>query len=111
MKKLITAVLMAAAICLGGCASTGGTMSTADIQAFEDMIIADAVAVCKFEPTVATVAGLVATAVVPGAAAITSVAAGLANSICASVTVKSAARGAVLPPMVNGVVIRGHFVG
>ena len=111
MKKFLAIAILAASMSLGACA----TMTPAQITAVEDTVIADAIAVCGFEPTIATVGALIANAVVPGSAAITSVAAGLANSICAAEIAASKApatgmRKASGPVMVGNVVIQGHFV-
>ena len=113
MKKLIAAALVAASLSLGACGTTGG-LTAAQIQTLEQNVIDTTVAICKFEPTVATVAALVVGAVVPGAGAITDVATGIANSICAKVTAsagqKSLKRGAAPEIYLGNVKIEGHFV-
>lgn len=111
MKKLLTAVLLAGSLALAGCAG----MTPAQITAAEDVVIGDTIAICGFEPTIATVGALIANALVPGSAAITGVAAGLANSICAAEIAASKKPAAALrmasePVTVNGVRIYGRFV-
>jgi hypothetical protein len=113
MKKLLFACLVAVAMSLGACASTGG-LSASDITSFEDALIADSIAICGFEPTVATAAALIADAVVPSSSAVTTVATTLAGQVCQAMTSASTTatgrRGAVAAPVVDGVAIRGHFV-
>ena len=111
MKKFLAIAILAASMSLGACA----TLTPAQITAAEDIVIADAIAVCGFEPTIATVGALIANAVVPGSAAITGVAAGLANSICAAEIAANKPAVAGMrklagPVVINGVEIQGHFV-
>lgn len=130
MKKF----LVLAALALGGCSTvpgvdpiTGNPIATevANIQA-------QAVQICAFEPTAATVTNILAT-FIPGASPVTAIINQVAQSICGAVTAKSfrIGQGAAMvngipvngsfvarrrggryrSPMVNGVVVDGHFVG
>jgi hypothetical protein len=117
MKKLLFAGLVAVAMSLGACASTGG-LSATDITSFEDALMADTLALCAFEPNVASIASLIADAVVPDASAVTTAATTLAGQICKAETTASGTssptvnlrRGAVGPTLTATVVVNGKAV-
>jgi hypothetical protein len=121
LKKISVTILIAASLCLGACASTGSLTAT-DITSFEDTILADSLAACQFEPSVASVVSLIANAVVPGASAVTTVASTIATQICtaeaaaAAASAKTVRRGGAMPaiviPGMNGkpVTVTGHYV-
>lgn len=117
MRKLLLTSMLSLPLMLGGCATVGtGTsgfpFSVAGIQAA-------AVAACKFLPTAATVANVLA-----GANPAVATAESIASAICAAVvtttSVTATPAGAqglfaapatpARVPMVNGVVIKGKFV-
>lgn len=128
MRKVIA---LAAALALGGCASTGGvTPAPTDISAEISQVQKIAAQVCSFVPTIETVSGLI-TVFVPAAGVPTSIAGQIADAICAAVAPKAmlagsravvrgvpisgkyvqsrrAARNGV--PVINGVIIDGYFV-
>ena len=96
-RKFLLATPVAAALVLGGCATTATSAAIIQIQNY-------AVLACGFLPTVTTVANIIA-----NGNPILQTATDIANAICAAVTPKAARRGAVLPT-VNGVVVHGRFV-
>lgn len=104
MKKLLIAPVLALA--LSGCATTGGGGSlSSTITQIRDA----ARALCKFEPTVNTVAELLGAFGVPGVAAVPVI----STKICAAVSLNpmtEGPRGGRTVPKVDGVPIRGKFV-
>lgn len=102
-RQMILAAPVAAALSLGGCASTGGGLD----PAFVDQVRAAATAACGFLPTAETVLGIIGT--ISGTGPIAATVSGIANAICQAVTAKAGAR-AGSPPMVNGIIIHGRFV-
>jgi hypothetical protein len=107
------AAIAALVLSLGACAPGAG-ITPASLTSAEDAVIADAIAICGFEPTIATVGGLIANAVVPGSAALTSLVTGLGDAICkAELPAKPLASGMRklgAPVVLYGVTINGHFV-
>jgi hypothetical protein len=108
-------MIIAAALALAGCGTTGNSTIISSIQAFEQAVQQDAAAACAFLPTTATVAGIVAS-LFPGVSVTEQIAAQVAAQICSAVTAASpAATGGrfgdtpVYFPGTN-VVIHGTFV-
>ena len=102
MRKLMLGAATALSLFAGGCATIGGGINIADVQA-------DAVAACKFLPDAAAVAALLT------ADAAVTTAEAIAKIICSAVTGSASAklRGAAAPVVVvNGqtIPITGHFV-
>jgi hypothetical protein len=126
IKKFVTVAALFGAMALGGCATSGvlpgigvnttpGNVlaSNADVEAGILAVRAQAVKLCAFQPTVATVSNLVASignVFVPGIGLVATTVNSIAGSICGAVTAKSVRRGGSLPS-VRGVPIKGRFVG
>lgn len=122
MKKIFAVAILAASLSLGACATTGGaSLTSTDITNFEDAIIADVIAGCQIEPSLASVLTLISDSVLPAASAVTTVAATLATTVCtAAKNVTPAASSArslagqtvSIPVVVNGkpVLVTGHRV-
>jgi hypothetical protein len=104
-KTLIT--VLTGSIALAGCSSL--PQLPAEITTVTSETTAIAEAVCAFEPTAATISGVVAS-LFPGGGAIDTVATGAAQAICQAVTAKGFKLGSTSPPMVGGIAIEGHFV-
>lgn len=101
MTLLVGAALLAA-VPLAGCDDQQTAADIAQIQQATTLA-------CSFVPTAASVASILA-ALYPAAVAPTAAVTQVAQQICSTVTVKSARRGASIPPTVAGVVVEGHFV-
>lgn len=82
---------------------TIGDQTQAVIKQVQDV----ATNVCRFVPTAATVAGIIAT--FTGGGGVSDTVTQVANAICAAVSSKSAVRGR--PVRVNGVIVKGYRVG
>ena len=110
MKKLIITSALITTLAMGGCASVQTALNNlpAQITTVTSETQAIAVALCSFEPTAATISGVVA-ALFPNGGAINTVATGVAGAICQAVTAKSVKLGGSVP-MVAGVIIEGQFV-
>ena len=106
MTRLILVAPMAAAIALAGCVTTSGTNSiVAEVQALTAAADAFKVTACAFVPTATTIINIIA----KGNPALAT-ASEIATAICAAVAPKPALRRAALAPMVDGVIVEGHFV-
>jgi hypothetical protein len=101
MRKLAYALLTAGSIGLGGCAS----ITPANVTTVISQVQADAVAVCGFLPTAATVANIISA----GNPLIATVSA-IAEAICSAVLPAKLGRKLAVIPTVNGVPIHGRFV-
>ena len=134
MKKFIIASALACGLLTTSCTTVPGTdpITGNPIATEVTNIQAIAVQICAFEPTVATVTGILAT-FVPGASPVAAITNQVAQSICSAVTAKAGRLGGSMmvngvpingsfvarnrkggrkgSPMVNGVVVDGHFVG
>jgi outer membrane murein-binding lipoprotein Lpp len=110
MKKILLATALCGTLVLGACASVQTALNNlpAQITTVTSETQAIATAVCAFEPTAATISGVVA-ALFPAGGPINTVATGVAQAICNAVTAKSGKYGGSAP-MVAGVLIEGHFV-
>src|SRR5665213_1697799 len=99
-RNVIFAAPLAAALALAGCQTTGSNSVVTQVQTI-------AQAACAFVPTAATIIAIIA----KGNPALAT-AAEMATAICAAVVPKFAARRAtsLVSPMVDGVIIEGHFV-
>lgn len=117
MKKLLLSAALVSMVSLGGCATIESALPNlpAEIATVTSQTQAIAAAVCAFEPTAATVGAVVAS-LFPNGGAIDAMANAAADAICKAVTsmpVAPVAASATLGPnfpMVNGVVIEGHFI-
>lgn len=101
------ALCLALSSALAGCATsdTGGGVPSIDPAAISQ-IQADAVQVCGFEPTAATVINIIAA--IAGAGPVASMVTNAADAICKAVTAKAARPGH--KPSYHGVTINGRFV-
>jgi hypothetical protein len=130
MQKNYIALALAAAIStvsLGGCATdpTTGlpTISPTVLTSVEQDVQAGAAALCGFVPTIASVAGVVAT-FINGGTAVVNIATAATQAICNAVTAapttaptasvirgkRTMVRRLLTTPTVNGVAINGYFI-
>lgn len=123
MRRIMMGVALLGAISLGACSSTQVAQVDTELAAAVTQAEAVTLELCSFQPTEATVMGVIA-ALFPGGAAINAVAQGVAQDICAAVApapvvaqLRRVRRGAApLPAYVpevdpkTGVVIQGKFV-
>jgi len=98
MTRIILVAPLAAALALGGCVTTSANPVVAQVSALTQLA-------CSFVPTAATIIAIVAKGNPQLATA-----AEMAAAICAAVVPKPALRRAALAPMVDGVIVEGHFV-
>jgi hypothetical protein len=95
--------IVVSALALSGCGTVPGSSTGSDV-------IAEAIKLCSYQPTAATVVNVIAAAtnnpaIVGGVVTANSI----ASAICAAIEAKSAMRLSG-PAMVSGVPIRGRFV-
>lgn len=102
MRKLFATMVVAAAMGLGGCATTGSLTST-QVTDEINLIKSDVKAACGYVVPLADVAAIVNT-FLPGA----SIVGTITTQICSAVTALGVRRGVSLP-QVNGVVLHGYF--
>ena len=106
MRKFLAAAAITGTVVLAGCDTTS---TAANLSAAVAQVIAYTKQACGYVPTATTAANILIS-FVPGGGAVALAVESAANAICASVTAKSARFGKHGAPMVNGIVVKGHFV-
>lgn len=107
IKRIVVLAAALGTLTLGACSTLNNLPVQITTAASQTQEIAKAL--CAFEPTVATVAGVIA-ALYPNGGAIATVASGAASAICDAVTAKSATLRSAAVPTVAGVIIEGRFI-
>lgn len=108
-SKFAIASVLAVSLTLGACATNPTTGQTQIDPATITQIQQNVALACGFVPTITTIVNIVTT-FLPGSASAAAAATQAAAAICAAVTPpKASLRRAAGRPMVNGVVVEGHF--